>query len=310
MKHIFIVNPIAGNVDKSEEIKEEVKSLRDELGIDVLFFIVEYEGHEAYIVEKICDAFHNDPMRIYCCGGSGSFQRILEAAKNFSNVELACYPCGFTNDLLKCFTNKEDFYKLRNIVEGVPISLDVAQFDGRLFCNALSIGMTARVIGDIDNYAFITQFNRNFPYWFSSMVDVFTKRDDDYEIEIDGIDYSGKYLLVSAFNGCTYGGNISPVKNARPNDGYLDFIMFRTIRLFDGPRSIKAFCSGDAESIKESMTVVKGKKMKFRRKDGQDLTCNIDGEFYKTSGLSEIKIIPDKLKLIVPKGTEVRETEQ
>ncbi len=305
MRHIFIVNPIAGNYDRSDEIRDEVAELSREFDFEYLNFIVEYEGHEAVITEKICNAFRDEPIRLYSCGGSGTFQRILDAAKKYKNAEVACYPCGFTNDLLKCFKHSEPFYKLRNLIEGEPLSLDVADFDGRRFCNALSIGMTARIIGDIDSYSFITPFFRNFPYWFSSIVDVLTKHAIDYKIVIDGVDYSGKYLLVSAFNGCVYGGNISPCKTARPNDGYLDFVLFKKVRTFEAAMCTKAFCTGDTEKLGDRMLIVRGRKMKIMQRNGLEMTCNIDGEFYKTSGMTEISIKHNGLKLIVPRDTEV-----
>lgn len=306
LRHIFLVNPVAGNLDRSEEIRNEVEELSKILSFEYLFFIVEYEGHEAVITEKICDAFRGEPIRLYVCGGSGSFQRVLDTVKHFKNIEIACYPCGFTNDLLKCFKDLEPFYKLRNLVEGVPLSLDMAEFDGRRFCNALSIGMTARIIGDIDSYSFITKFHRNFPYWYSSIVDVLTKHAIDYKIDIDGVDYSGKYLLVSAFNGCVYGGNISPAKNARPNDGYLDFVMFKQVRTFEAAMCTKAFCAGDVERLGDRIIIVRGKKMKIMQRNGLEMTCNIDGEFYKTSGTTEVSVKHNGLKLIVPKETEFR----
>lgn len=306
MRHIFIVNPVAANVDKSEEIRTEVELLSKEMGFEYLFFIVEYEGHEAIIISKICDAFRGEPVRIYACGGSGTFQRILDAAKRFRNVELACYPCGFTNDLLKCFRDSSSFYVLRNLIEGVPMELDAAEFGGRLFCNALSIGMTARVIGDIDSYSFISKFNRNFPYWFSSIVDVFTKHSNDYQIEIDGVDYSGKYLLVSAFNGCVYGGNISPARNATPNDGYMDFVLFKAVKYLDTLMCIKAFCAGDAEKLGDRMKLIRGKTMKIMQRNGLEMTCNIDGEIYKTSGITDISVKEKALKLIVPQDVVLK----
>jgi len=306
MKHIFIINPVAGIEDRSEDIRTEAEELCTKLGYEAFFFIVEHEGYEAQITEKVCDAFRGEKIRLYVCGGSGTFQRVMEAARRFKDVELAVYPCGFTNDILKCFKDSEPFYKLQNIIMGEPLAIDVAEFDGIRFCNALSIGMTARIIGDIDNYAFITRFHRNFPYWFSSIVDVLTKHAIEYEIDIDGKDYSGKYLLVSAFNGCVYGGNISPAKNAKPNDGYLDFVMFRKVGVFEATTCIGAFCEGDTEKLGDRMLIVRGKKMKIKQVNAKEMTCNIDGEFYKTSGTTEISVKHNGLKIIVPKGTEFK----
>ena len=306
MKHIFIINPVAGGKDMSEEIRNEAEEICSQLGHECLFFIVEHEGNEAQITEKVCDAFRGEKIRLYACGGSGTFQRVMEAAERFKDVELAVYPCGFTNDILKCFKDREPFQKLKNIIMGEPLEIDVADFDGIRFCNALSIGMTARIIGDIDSYSFITKFHRNFPYWFSSIVDVLTKHAIAYEINIDGKDYSGKYLLVSAFNGCVYGGNISPAKNAKPNDGYLDFVMFRKVGTIEATTCIGAFCNGDTEKLGDRMLIVRGRKMKIRQIDSKEMTCNIDGEFYKTSGTTEISIKRNGLKIIVPKGTEFK----
>lgn len=306
MKHIFIINPVAGGKDMSEEIRSEAEEICGQLGHECLFFIVEHEGNEAQITEKVCDAFRGEKIRLYACGGSGTFQRVMEAAKRFKDVELAVYPCGFTNDILKCFRDREPFYKLKNIIMGEPLAIDAAEFDGIRFCNALSIGMTARIIGDIDNYAFITKFHRNFPYWFSSIVDVLTKHAIPYEIDIDGKDYSGRYLVVSAFNGCVYGGNISPAKNAKPNDGYLDFVMFKKVGTFEATTCIGPFCNGDIEKLGDRMLIVRGRKMKIRQIDSKEMTCNIDGEFYKTSGMTEISIKKNGLKIIVPKGTEFK----
>ncbi len=307
MRHIFMVNPIAGNVDLSEEIRMEVRKLSKELDFEYLFFIVEYEGHEAILAEKICDAFRSEDIRIYSCGGSGTFQRILDVIKNYKNVEIACYPIGFSNDILKCFKDIAPFRDLKNLIEGVPVLIDAADFGNMRFCNAVSIGMTAHVIGDIDSYSFIAQFNRNFPYWFSSIVDVLTKHAVDYKIEIDGVDYSGKYLIVAAFNGYVFGGNITPAKNARPDDGMLDFVMFKQVKTFEAAMCTKAFCSGDVERLGDKMKIVRGRKMKIVQKNGLEMSCNVDGEVYKAAESTEITVRHNGLKLIVPKDVELKE---
>ena len=128
----------------------------------------------------------------------------------------------------------------------------------------------------------------------------------DYKIEIDGVDYSGKYLLVSAFNGCVYGGNISPAKNAKPDDGYLDFVLFKQVKNFEAAMCTKAFCAGDVEKLGDKIIIVRGRKMKILQKNGLIMPCNIDGEIYKTSGMTEIAIKHNGLKLIAPKETSVK----
>lgn len=305
MKHIFLVNPIAGDSDKSEQIFEEVEDLSRFLDFEHLFFIIEDEGYETEVTEKLCTIYPREKIRIYACGGSGTFQRILDASKKFKNVELACYPCGFTNDFLKCFKNKELFYNLKNLINGTPVTFDAAEFNGKRFCNAICIGATARVIGDIDSYFIFNKKKRNLPYFISTVHDVFYKHSYDFTIDIDGEDYSGNYLLVGAFNGPAYGGTLTPAKNAKPNDKLLDFVLFEGVKKRDTRKAIKAFSTGDTEILGDKMKIIRGKKMKVMQKSGLAMPCNIDGEIYSTQGMSEISIKPDGLRLIVPTGAEL-----
>lgn len=305
MKHIFLVNPAAGGKDRSEQIRTEAEDLSRFLDFEHLLFIVEHEGFEAEITEKLCNIFRSEKVRLYACGGSGTFQRVLDAAKKFKNVELACYPCGYTNDFLKCFKNRELFSGIKNLIGGTAVTLDAAEFNGIRFCNAITIGATAHIIGDIDNYSFFSKKNRNFPYYVSTVADIFNNRTYDFSIDIDGTDYSGKYLLVGAFNGMYYGGNLTPVKNARPDDGLLDFMLFKGVKLNEVSKAIKAFSSGDTDMVKDKIKVIRGKKMKVMQKNGLNMPCNIDGEIYPAEGMCEISVKPNGLKLVVPVGAEL-----
>lgn len=305
MKHIFLVNPVAGNTDKSEHILAEAEELSRFLDFEHLFFIIEHEGYETEITEKLCNIYPSEKIRIYSCGGSGTLQRVLDASKKFRNVEIACYPCGFTNDFLKCFKNPALFSNLKNLINGTAITLDAAEFNGMRFCNAICIGATARVIGDIDNYSLFNKKYRNFPYFVSTVSDVFNKHSYDFSIDIDGKDYSGNYLLVGAFNGAYYGGTMTPAKNAKPNDKLLDFILFEGVKKRNTAKAIKAFASGDFEELGDKIKIVRGKKMKIMQKSGLPMPCNVDGEIYSAECEAEISVKPNGLKLVVPKGAEL-----
>lgn len=305
MKHIFLVNPVAGGKDKSEQIRMEAEELSRFLDFEHLLFIIEHEGFEAEITEKLCNIFRSEKIRLYACGGSGTFQRVIDAAKKFKHVELVCYPCGYTNDFLKNFKNREAFTNLKNLIGGTVMPVDAAEFNGMRFCNALTIGATARVIGDIDSYSFLSKRKRNFPYVVSTVVDIFNKRTFDFSIDIDGVDYSGKYLLVGAFNGKYYGGDLTPVKNAVPNDGMLDFMLFGGVSRFQTSKALKSFSSGNIEELGDKIKVIRGKKMKVMQKNGLAMPCNIDGEIYSAEGMCEIAVKPDGLRLVVPVGAEL-----
>ena len=71
MKHLFIVNPIAGSRDATDEIRDRVRSA----------FLSRSDPYEVYVTsaphdatEKIRqEAASGDELRVYACGGDGTF---------------------------------------------------------------------------------------------------------------------------------------------------------------------------------------------------------------------------------------------
>ena len=82
--------------------------------------------------------------------------------------------------------------------------------------------------------------------------------------------------------------------------------MFKKVGVFEATTCIGPFCEGDTEKLGDRMIVVRGHKMKITQVNAKEMTCNIDGEFYKTSGTTQISVKKNGLKIIVPKGTEFK----
>ena len=74
MKHVFIINPQAGNGQLSRKIRRTLEELKTDSGFDYLAFDSEYQGHESILADKICSIFSDEPLRFYACGGSFSVE--------------------------------------------------------------------------------------------------------------------------------------------------------------------------------------------------------------------------------------------
>ena len=100
MKHIFIVNPYAGNMTFANNLRQQLEKIE---GFEYFLFNSRYTGNETELTKKIVHFFPDEQLRIYACGGSGTFRNVLEGVGENPLVELAFYPCGMTNDFLYQF---------------------------------------------------------------------------------------------------------------------------------------------------------------------------------------------------------------
>ena len=126
MRHIFIINPVAGNKPQKENFYSEILDICRKNDIDPLVFISEYPGYEKEMTEKICALFPNEFLRFYSVGGSGTLVNIISGIKDFTRTEVACYPTGLSNDILKSYGDTAgEFKSLENLINGRVDYLDV-----------------------------------------------------------------------------------------------------------------------------------------------------------------------------------------
>ena len=118
MRHIFIINPAAGLIDKTEQIRSELAKRDD---IESIVFNTEEALHETKLMKEMLDIFDDEPVRICICGGSGTLSNAIDAVEieDMEHVEIGFYPCGLTNDFLKNFGDHgRDFDNLNAIIDG------------------------------------------------------------------------------------------------------------------------------------------------------------------------------------------------
>ena len=103
------------SVRKSKAYAQDVASLP----------LSEYNGYERFIAEKMCSLFTDEDIRFYCIGGSGTLFQTLSGMDDAHNRQIACYPCGLSNDFLKCYVGENrGFRNIENLLDGRVDKLD------------------------------------------------------------------------------------------------------------------------------------------------------------------------------------------
>lgn len=224
MKHIFVINPAAGQGKALNFIKPKIEEVCAKYSLDYDIHVTEKQGEGIEYVKN--RAASGEEIRFYACGGDGTLYDVVNGAFGYKNVQVAVIPLGSGNDFIRLFGTKEEFLVLDDVVNGVPVEFDVIKCGDEIAINQCSMGMDAEVCamqGKIKKlplvtgegayyigclYAIIRKFKNRFTY----------KIDDDKEITKD-------CLFCFCGNSRWYGGGFMAAPLALPEDGLLDFVI-------------------------------------------------------------------------------------
>ena len=297
MKHIFILNPYAGKTMFAENLREKLAQMK---GLDYFVFITRYAGYEKELVKKICHYFGEEKLRFYCCGGSGTMRNMLNGFENLSEAEVAFYPCGLTNDFIRCFGEKEKrFYQIEELINGDVISVDYIRTNEGVALNTLSVGMDSNYAAMMEHYRMASIFGEQVPYILALLGVILIPKSQEYEIYIDGEKLEGQFTEILVGNGCVLGGNIHFVQQADITDGKVSYIIVKPKGLLP---LLANFARRDYQAVQKYAECGFCENIRIHRKDGSPIVMNFDGELVRDVQDWEAQVVRRGLRFVVPKG--------
>ena len=213
MKHLFIVNPVAGGKDRREYVAEQAR----------LALEGSEDAYEVYVTTAPMDACakiaaeaaSGEELRVYACGGDGTLNECVNGAAGRSNVAVTHFPCGTGNDFIKMFgSEKTRFSDLADLVHGEVRPFDIIECCGRYALNICSVGIDARIGTEVHQY--------HDSYIFSAVANLFKGIAQPLTVRGCGMEYSGGTSLICACNGRFYGGGFNPIPDSMPDNGKLE----------------------------------------------------------------------------------------
>ena len=298
MKHLFIVNPIAGGRDRTEAVRLRVEEL----------FRNRSDKYEIYVTRAAMDApekirreaAKGEDLRIYACGGDGTFNECVWGAAGLDNAAVCPYPTGTGNDFCRMFGDEQELYRdLSALVEGWEHPIDLIECNGRYSANICSVGIDARIGTQVHNYSKIPLIGGATGYVVSTVVNVIKGISRNMRIRSGDFYAQGKHTLVCACNGRFYGGGFNPSLDARPDDGIMDVFIVKEVGLFTLARLIGMYAKGRADEMPEYATHLRTDRIDISF--DEDNVINIDGEAVFAKELS-MRLIPGAVRLVVPRG--------
>ena len=298
MKHLFIVNPTAGGKDKTEFVRTAAEEALKDSGEEFEIYVTKAPMDAP---EKIrCDAAANDRLRVYACGGDGTFNECVCGAALLDNVAVAPFPTGTGNDFCRMFGEEGELYRdLKVLVHGNEKAIDLIDCNGRYSVNICCVGIDARVGADVHKYSSIPVIGGATGYVVSVLVHIFKGIARKMKVRVDDYCNDSELSLVCACNGRFYGGGFNPSKVARPDDGIIDIYIIKKIGLLTLARLIGKYASGKADELPQYITHLRSDNLSIEFEE--DNVVNLDGEVIYAKDIS-MKLIPGALNLIVPEG--------
>ena len=299
MKHLFIVNPAAGGGDKTDEVRAKVVSAFAQLPEAEVEIYVTKAPLDA--TQKIrAEAADGRELRVYACGGDGTFNECAAGVVGFANAAVCPFPTGTGNDFCRMFGKEKDLFRdLGALLDGSVHPIDAIDCNGRCSVNICSAGIDARIGTNVHKYTELPLVGGAAGYVVSAAVEMF--RGIAQPMRITSGDYAGEgeYSLVCVCNGRFYGGGFNPSLDARPDDGVLDIFIVRKVNIFQFATLIGKYASGHAAELTDLVTHLQGREITIEF--GDENVINLDGEAYFTRR-AVMRLLPGAVNLIVPKG--------
>ncbi len=305
MKHLFIVNPVAGGKKHHhEETIKYINSVMAELP----------EEYEVYVTKAPMDACvkikaeaaSGAPLRVYACGGDGTLNECVNGAAGHRHVAVTHFPTGTGNDFVKMFGQEDAkrFKDLNALLGGFERSIDLIELqtpagDSRYGINICSVGIDARIGTDVHKYSAIPIIGGATGYVVSMFINLMRGVNQKLKITTDNLSLDASFALVCACNGRFYGGGFNPVPEAMPDDGIIEFLIVTEVSRLKFLGVVGKYAKGRYKEYDDIITHVRGKTMTIESE--KELAVNVDGELIFANDVS-FKMIPHGVNFFFPSG--------
>ena len=293
MKHIFIVNPVAGKGKTLGVIPNIKEYFRDKPGETYEIYMTEQKGHATELARKVTAS---GTGRIYSVGGDGTLNEVLNGMIH-SDFCLGVFPLGSGNDFIKALcSNCNPNMSVEQIIQGTEKLIDCAKANDTYFINVASVGFDAEVAENMKLFKKIPLMGGSLAYIMSIFYTLVRMKPYTIRYEMNNTKETSKYLLIAVCNGKYYGGGFLPAPNADLNDGLFDICQVKYVK-----RRVVFKCFPKLrDGTHDTLDVVSMHKTTgIHLQSEQELCLNLDGEISKAKEI-HFELFPKALKILVP----------
>ncbi len=307
MRYIFIINPIAGEKNDTDEITAQISACSKADQCE--FHLTTGIGDATEYVKKWCRENPGEDARFVACGGDGTINEVVNGvmqSKEYTSghLSMSAYPCGSGNDFVKVFGGAEVFQSVEKIVNAEDVGIDLLKTGDRYCVNIIHFGFDSDVLRTVDELKKKTGHGGAGHYISGVMHAVIHAMKNHFTVTADGevLNPDGIALLCSVANGQYVGGAFKCSPRADVTDGLIDIVMIKPVSRAFFMRYVTVFAKGkhlDDPNLSKHIVYRRVKKVVVDSPD-RDFAFSLDGEITPIRHF-EVEILPKCLNFAVPK---------
>lgn len=285
--YILVVNPISGDVDKTEIIQIATDFAKNEK-VNLIVFETTGKNDEEKI-QKLQE--ENDAERIIVVGGDGTIKMVAEAVQNH-NVILGIIPGGSANGLSVDLNLPDEIEEnLKIAFRNNYMEMDMISINGKKSLHLSDIGINAELVKNYEN----SNVRGKLGYALQA-INTLTGLKEPFiaKIETKNKTVETEARMVVVANSQKYGTGVTINPDGVMNDGKFEIVILKNLdlivfgKILSGNMPIE---SGDVEIISiDKATITTNVPVSFQ----------VDGEYCDEVSRLEVAILPNQMKVAIP----------
>ncbi|WP_417942332.1 diacylglycerol/lipid kinase family protein [Flavobacterium sp. RS13.1] len=284
---IFVVNPISGDLDKSDLI-EAVEEFASTNNFDLEVY--ETTGKND---EKQIQALYNRhiPERIVVAGGDGTIKMVAEAMEEH-DVVIGILPAGSANGLsvdLNLPSTIEENLKIAFL--NPYIEMDMICINGKKSIHLSDLGLNADLVKNYEESEV-----RGFWGYALQAFTTLTESNEPFVATIKAnkktVEHIARMIVIA--NSQKYGTGVTINPNGVMNDGKFELVILKNIDLF----LIGKIITGNMPVDSEDVVIISTDQATIET--DYPVSFQIDGEYCGVQKLLEIHILHKQMKIAIP----------
>ncbi|KUJ62148.1 diacylglycerol kinase [Flavobacteriaceae bacterium CRH] len=284
---IFVVNPISGDLDKSDLIANV-----EEFATTNHFNLVVYETTGAKDLHEIQNLYNEYlPERIIVAGGDGTIKMVAEAMEAH-DVIIGILPAGSANGLsvdLNLPVTIEENLKIAFLNH--YIEMDMICINGKKSIHLSDIGINADLVKNYEE-------SNLRGFWGYALQAYTTLKDSDepFVATITANNQTVEHVarIVVIANSQKYGTGVIINPHGTMNDGKFELVILKSLDIF----LLGKIITGNMPIDSEDIVIISTDKATI--KTNNPVNFQIDGEYCGAQTSLEINILHKQMKIAVP----------
>lgn len=300
MKYFFIVNPAAGPRSAEEALRGALASHEGEAECQV-YVTKGLEDAESYL-HKLRQS-EQGMLRLIACGGDGTLNMVVNAARGMKDVAVGCYACGSGNDYVKYYGGVENFLDLEKLFAARVEEVDLMSVGDKLAVNMVHFGFDTNVVRRMVRLRRMPLIGGPRAYFAGVLGALLSPMFTACELAVEGERFcDDKLLLCTLGCGQYVGGGYRSAPRSSNTDGQMEICLVKPLSRLKFLSLMGLYKKGmhlEEPRLKDLVFYRRAQSVRicFPRETG----ILLDGEMMMVKE-ADVRILPHALSFLVPKG--------